>query len=139
MCVKWELLLPVLSFFCVCAWSALVLPQVGRPFEPFWADDARRWPGAQEQMGMTPEQITTPHIRRCALLGISLRAREGTPAAAGPVHGWDDAASMPGMNAVGKQRTMMIAGPQPFDGLSTARIVPRSACRHFAALAAMKH
>lgn len=139
MCVKWELLLPVLSFFCVCAWSALVLPQVGRPFDPFWADDVRRWPDAQEQMGITPEQITAPPIRSCALLGISLRAREGTAAAIGPVHGWCDAVSMPGMNAVGKHRTMMISGPQPFDGLSTARIVPRSACRHFAVLAAMKH
>jgi hypothetical protein len=123
-CVKWELLLPVLSFVCVCAWSVLVLPQVGRPFEPFRADDARRWLVIQASMGMTPERGATPHIRSCASPGTSPRASEGTTAAAGSTHGWDDAVSIQGGNATGNQGLMMISDLSRSLGLP-----PQGPCR----------
>jgi hypothetical protein len=83
-CVKWELLLPVLSFVCVCAWSVLVLPQVGRPFDPFRADDARRWLVIQAAMGMTPGRGATPHSCAAGAYGIypgvdDLALREAVP------------------------------------------------------------
>jgi hypothetical protein len=127
-CVKWELLLPVLTFVCVCAWSVLVLPQVGRPFDPFRADDAWRWLDIQASMGMTPERGATPHIRSCASLGTSPRASEGTAAAAEPGHGWDDAVSIQGVNANENQASIMSAdlsrslGPPP-QGSCRGRLV----------------
>jgi hypothetical protein len=120
--VKWELLLAVLSF--VCAWSVLVLPQVGRPVDPFRADDARRWLDIQASMGIMPERGATPHIRSCASPGTSPRVSEGTTAAAGPAQGWDDAGSIQGVNATGNQASMMISDLSRSLGLP-----PQGPCR----------
>ena len=124
MCTKWELLLPALAFVCVCAWSVLVLPQVGRPFDPFRADDVRRWLDIQASMGMMAEHGATPHIRGCASLGTSPRASKGTAAAAELGHGWDDAVSIQGVNANENQTSMMSSDLSRSRGLP-----PQGLCR----------
>jgi hypothetical protein len=121
-CVKWELLLPLLTF--VCVWSVLVLPQAGRPLDPFRADDARRWLDIQASLGMTPERGATPHIRSCASLGTSPQASEGTTAAAEPAHRWDDAVSIQGVNANENQASMISADLSRSQGLP-----PQGPCR----------
>ena len=138
MCVKWELLLPVMSFFCVCAWSVLVRPEVGRPLDPFRADESKRWLDAQQHMGMMPEQIATPHFGSGAFLGRGSSARVKATAAAGPAHCCRDKASMPGRIVVDHHGTMMMSGPQPFHRLCAVGIVLRWACRYKSARAPMR-